>query len=164
MPRVVVQKVLRHRDPKLTEQVYGHLADDFLRDGVDRLHFEGMPEPQLVTSWALASGSGTPAGPSDGGSRSRPLVVGLSSTVPALLTVREVARRLGVRPITVYRLCDRRELAHLRVSKPSACGPRTSRSSSGEAAGQSWRPSRGLRKFRAGARECRQVAKRPSRS
>jgi integrase len=59
VPLIVVQKVLRHRDPKLTEQVYGHLADDFLRDGVDRLHFEGMPAPSI----ASASGSGTPAGP-----------------------------------------------------------------------------------------------------
>ncbi len=56
------EKVLRHRDPKLTEQVYGHLADDFLRDGVDRLHFEGMPEPASVPSIAFASGSGTQPG------------------------------------------------------------------------------------------------------
>jgi integrase len=63
VPLVVVQKVLRHRDPKLTEQVYGHLADDLLRDGVDRLHFDGMPEPASVPSIAFASGSGTPAGP-----------------------------------------------------------------------------------------------------
>jgi excisionase family DNA binding protein len=35
---------------------------------------------------------------------------------PPLLTVREVARRLRVRPVTVYRLCERGELAHIRVS------------------------------------------------
>lgn len=35
---------------------------------------------------------------------------------PLLLTVREVARRLRVRPVTVYRLCERGELAHIRVS------------------------------------------------
>jgi len=63
VPLVVMQKVLRHRDPKLTEQVYGHLADDFLRDGVDRLRFEGMPEPEDVCANAVANGSGTPAGP-----------------------------------------------------------------------------------------------------
>ncbi len=63
VPLVVVQKVLRHRDPKLTEQVYGHLADDFLRDGVDRLRFEGMPEPEDVCAKAVVNGSGTPAGP-----------------------------------------------------------------------------------------------------
>jgi integrase len=33
VPLVVVQKVLRHRDPKLTEAVYGHLATDYLRRG-----------------------------------------------------------------------------------------------------------------------------------
>jgi hypothetical protein len=55
----MVQKVLRHRDPKLTESVYGHLADDFLREGVDRLHFEGMPKPESVASWALGRRGGT---------------------------------------------------------------------------------------------------------
>ena len=43
------------------------------------------------------------------------MVVGLPSPAP-FLTVREVAQRLLVRPVTVYRLCERGELAHLRVS------------------------------------------------
>ena len=48
VPLVVVQKVLRHRDPKLTEAVYGHLATDYLRAEVNRLKLEGMPEaPKL---------------------------------------------------------------------------------------------------------------------
>ena len=33
----------------------------------------------------------------------------------ALLSVKEVARRLGVHPYTVYKLCDRGDLAHVRV-------------------------------------------------
>ena len=33
-----------------------------------------------------------------------------------LLSVRQVADRLGVSAATVYGLCDRRELVHLRVS------------------------------------------------
>jgi len=45
VPLVVVQKVLRHRDPKLTEAVYGHLATDYLRREVNRLKLQGMPEP-----------------------------------------------------------------------------------------------------------------------
>ena len=39
-----------------------------------------------------------------------------SSPAPRLLTVREVAQRLRVRPVTVYRLCERGELVHFRVS------------------------------------------------
>ncbi len=35
----VVQKVLRHRDPRMTANVYGHLAPDYLQREVDRLHF-----------------------------------------------------------------------------------------------------------------------------
>ena len=38
-PLVVVQRVLRHKDPKLTELVYGHLTPGFLRAEVDRLRF-----------------------------------------------------------------------------------------------------------------------------
>jgi len=34
---------------------------------------------------------------------------------PPLLTVRQVAERLGVRTATVYRLCDEGELPHIRV-------------------------------------------------
>ena len=47
VPLVVVQEVLGHRDPRLTEAVYAHLGGDFLRTEVDRLRFEGMvlPEP-----------------------------------------------------------------------------------------------------------------------
>jgi len=58
---------------------------------------------------------GTPAGPAKAGSRREPRVLDLPSP-PPLLTVREVARRLRVRPVTVYRLCERGELAHIRVS------------------------------------------------
>jgi hypothetical protein len=35
VPLVVVQKMLRHRDPKLTEATYGHLATNFLRTEVN---------------------------------------------------------------------------------------------------------------------------------
>ena len=35
--------------------------------------------------------------------------------VPNLMTVEQVAKRLGVNRATVYKLCDRGELEHLRV-------------------------------------------------
>ena len=37
VPLVIVQKVLGHRDPKLTERVYGHLSPDFLHQEVSKL-------------------------------------------------------------------------------------------------------------------------------
>ena len=39
-PLVAVQKVLRHRDPKITFDVYSHFEDDYLRREVDKLSFE----------------------------------------------------------------------------------------------------------------------------
>jgi excisionase family DNA binding protein len=50
VPLVAVQKVLRHEGPKLTEATYGHLEQDFLIDSVDRLRFDGMPEPEPVAA------------------------------------------------------------------------------------------------------------------
>jgi len=42
-----VQRILRHRDPRLTTEVYGHLAPDYLKGEVDRLSFgvTGLAEP-----------------------------------------------------------------------------------------------------------------------
>jgi integrase len=34
-----VQRILRHRDPRITIEVYGHLAPDYLRSEIDRLKF-----------------------------------------------------------------------------------------------------------------------------
>ena len=39
-----VQRIMRHSDPKLTTEVYGHLAPEYLRAEVDRLSF-GAPPP-----------------------------------------------------------------------------------------------------------------------
>jgi excisionase family DNA binding protein len=41
--------------------------------------------------------------------------VALSELPERMLTVREAARRLGVSTATVYKLCARGELAHVRV-------------------------------------------------
>jgi hypothetical protein len=63
VPLVAVQKVLRHEDPKLTEATYGHLEQDFLLDSVDRLRFDGMPEPEPVRARAVAGARRTLMGP-----------------------------------------------------------------------------------------------------
>jgi len=41
VPMAVVQKVLRHRDPRLTSKVYGHLAPEYLHAEVARMRLLG---------------------------------------------------------------------------------------------------------------------------
>ena len=41
-----VQRILRHSDPRITTEVYGHLAPGYLRAEVDRLVF-GLPAPNM---------------------------------------------------------------------------------------------------------------------
>jgi integrase len=38
-----VQRILRHRDPRITTEVYGHLSPGYLRSEVDRLRFAPPP-------------------------------------------------------------------------------------------------------------------------
>ncbi|RKG63514.1 site-specific integrase [Corallococcus sp. CA054B] len=40
-----VQKILRHRDPRITVEVYGHLTPDYLRKEVDSLSLGLIPTP-----------------------------------------------------------------------------------------------------------------------
>jgi integrase len=54
-PIHVVQKVLRHRDPRMTANVYGHLAPDYLQREIDRLSFgiSGLEAPEQEPFAAL---------------------------------------------------------------------------------------------------------------
>jgi integrase len=46
VPLAVVQRIMRHSDPELTAEIYGHLDVDDMRRGLDRLTFEdGPPTP-----------------------------------------------------------------------------------------------------------------------
>jgi len=48
-----VQRIMRHSDPKLTTEVYGHLAPEYLRAEVDRLTFgpsTAQAEPQKAAA------------------------------------------------------------------------------------------------------------------
>ena len=54
-------------------------------------------------------------GPRTAPARQKPMALGLVP-VQTLLTVREAAELLRVRPVTVYRLCARGALPHFRVS------------------------------------------------
>jgi integrase len=48
-----VQRILRHRDPRITMQVYGHLTPGYLQAEVDRLQF-GLPIPEAVAADEVA--------------------------------------------------------------------------------------------------------------
>jgi len=43
-----VQRIMRHHDPRMTTEVYGHLAPEYLRSEVDRLQFEPPAPPPLA--------------------------------------------------------------------------------------------------------------------
>jgi hypothetical protein len=55
-----VQRILRHSDPRITTEVYGHLVPDYLRSEIDRLRFGTAPANDLSTelqpSGAIATG------------------------------------------------------------------------------------------------------------
>ncbi len=52
-----VQRILRHSDPRITTDVYGHLAPEYLRAEVDRLNFgvQPAPAPEPETARAVAN-------------------------------------------------------------------------------------------------------------
>ena len=69
-----VQRIMRHQDPRITTEVYGHLAPGYLKKEIDRLRFEPLPaHPSDVgalvqapaSAAAGAAGSGPTNGPSD---------------------------------------------------------------------------------------------------
>jgi hypothetical protein len=58
-----VQRILRHSDPRITTEVYGHLVPDYLRAEIDRLSFGIAPPPKpsndSPTLGALSTGLAT---------------------------------------------------------------------------------------------------------
>jgi integrase len=56
-----VQRILRHSDPRITTEVYGHLAPDYLKAEVDRLRFGAAPpmsppaEPEAQVTAAVVN-------------------------------------------------------------------------------------------------------------
>jgi hypothetical protein len=42
-----VQRILRHSDPRVTTETYGHLQPDYLRSEIDRLRFGTAPANDL---------------------------------------------------------------------------------------------------------------------
>ena len=52
-----VQRILRHRDPRITMDVHGHLAPEYMRAEIDRLHFGEAPATEPEAARAAASGA-----------------------------------------------------------------------------------------------------------
>jgi len=44
-----VQRIMRHQDPRITTEVYGHLAPGYLQKEINRLRFEPAPAGQGAT-------------------------------------------------------------------------------------------------------------------
>jgi hypothetical protein len=61
-----VQRIMRHQDPRITTEVYGHLANDYLKREVERLHFgppaapsqDATSPPQLAQEATLIVAAG----------------------------------------------------------------------------------------------------------
>jgi len=95
-----VQRILRHSDPKITTEVYGHLAPGYLRAEVDRLSF-GLPSqeaaPEKARQTANSGSFVTPLLPAAGGEVHSPPTAG---AFPEPLTLLAMERDSGFEPPT----------------------------------------------------------------
>jgi len=108
-----VQRIMRHQDPRITTEVYGHLAPGYLQKEINRLRFEPAPTDQGATAIPISaaatasgpSGSDEPVHASAGGASEPPLPADLH-TVAAPFSTRFLpnhptthapsTRRLGI--------------------------------------------------------------------
>jgi hypothetical protein len=89
-----VQRIMRHQDPRITTEVYGHLAPGYLQKEINRLRFEPAPVDQGATvipisAAATASGpAGTeqPVHASAGGASEPPLPADLHAVAAPFST------------------------------------------------------------------------------
>jgi len=61
---VAVQRIMRHTDPRLTTEVYGHLSTSYLKKEIQRLSF-GPPPADEGGSLSTAGGASEPPRPAD---------------------------------------------------------------------------------------------------
>jgi integrase len=95
-----VQRILRHSDPRLTTEVYGHLAPEYLRAEVDRLSFGAPALASVQAGEAAQAANSTPFVPvvspnRDAGGRTAE-TAGISPTFSAQSTTRST----GLEPVT----------------------------------------------------------------
>ncbi len=97
-----VQRILRHSDPRITTEIYGHLAPEYLRAEVDRLKFGVRPAPDdSISMQAKIVANLGPRGPSvvQEGKTDPSCGAALPSKTPHLSRVTR-ARPEGVEPPT----------------------------------------------------------------
>ncbi len=97
VPLAIVQKILRHSDPAITSEVYGHLDLEDMRAGINRLSFQpernalpapdrAQKRPPFAASLLLSSGDCENEGPgatTQRGGTPGPFVVGATGFEPA---------------------------------------------------------------------------------
>ena len=93
-----VQRILRHQDPRITTEVYGHLAPDYLRAEIDRLRFHASEETEIRGAEASESG---PLGPPVVHEGSEGRFVGDPRIEnPPQISAKMLARHRGFEPLT----------------------------------------------------------------
>ncbi len=114
VPLATVQRILRHSDPAITSEVYGHLDLEDMRAGINRLSFQpnrnALPAadctenpPPFAASLLLSSGgdeSEEPGAPVEDGGTPGPFAVGATGFEPATTcTPSKCATRLRHAPM-----------------------------------------------------------------
>ena len=57
VPLATVQRILRHTDPRLTSEIYGHLDVEDMRTGIEHLQFVGLPQMEKSAAKAPKTSS-----------------------------------------------------------------------------------------------------------
>jgi integrase len=93
-----VQRILRHQDPRITTEVYGHLAPGYLRDEIDRLRFHA---PEGAETEPLEAAANTPLGPQVVHKPSKRPFAGeqVAANRPEI-SAKSLARHRGFEPLT----------------------------------------------------------------
>jgi integrase len=101
-----VQRILRHRDPRITTEVYGHLAPGYLQSEVDRLQFgmsipEAVPADEIAERCLAANAEADPfAAPVLQSSDERSATLNVESGELLEIPIDLVARPSGFEPLT----------------------------------------------------------------
>jgi predicted Zn-ribbon and HTH transcriptional regulator len=108
-----VQRIMRHQDPRITTEVYGHLAPGYLKNEINRLSF-CPPPADLSASGAPAGAGATPEAPTEQQSQ---IAASGAQEPPPLAVVRDDARPAA--PFATRLLPNPRRLTRpLRAAEP----------------------------------------------